>query len=211
MVMTKTMLVVLFVLLFVNVHFGQKKEISGREFADAVQLAQNNAAKFNRRMSNRIEELEDQTVTASYDWFSETLVSGRTRWIFTRKSGDKTLVTEQIEIGKINYCRENRGPWLLKKCSNALLGMGGNTISERYSTDKVEIGGQKMSHYVSYTTSGFESDPDFEESEVWIDSSGRIDRRQGRSGSVRTGKLSSRSTTTYLYDPQGLKIEAPIK
>lgn len=204
-------LVLALILFAAATHFGQKKDITEQEFQSAVQSSRDKGGEYNSTVAAKMDEFEGTKVLRSYEWTTETLLPGRRHWIFTRVQQGKTLTTEQIEIGKIHYCRDGSGRWSIKDCTDAVLGRGFDAVARRFSYDESQCEGEKMSHYVSYATGGDEADSHFMETEVWIDGNGRIRCELRRIGAVKTGIVSNLITGTYEYNPKGLKIEAPIK
>lgn len=205
----RTSLALLLILLCGVVHSGQKKDISESEFWIAVQRSREKAEGFNHRKTRKVVEFEGAKITRSNEWLTEVVLPDRKRWVDKSKVGAKTSITEQITIGQATYCRKNRGPWLMKDCREMTLSGGGSNISQSFSIDEALLNGNKVSHYVYYRTFGKESDPNFDKFECWIDANGRIQRELASVGSIRTGKLFSRNTASYEYNPKDLKIEAP--
>lgn len=210
---------VLFCLALVATNFAQEKEISKEDYFSSTREARQKSREFNRTVL-QTSTYTDKGVEEIDEWRYDYVLPDKIHYTNTRTFNGKVRRTEQINIGKLMYCKNDEGVWRLVESfciGGGASGSPTNVASDNYYLEKKKIEGKDIKvlrNYVEYTNT-YSPNKDtegltFSESIFWIDSKGLLTREENKSGLINTGKVKKTILTTYTYN-QNLKIEAPIK
>ncbi len=194
-----------------SVGFAQIKEITNEEYYTPLRAALQKAVKLNRCV---------QSATLRYnggktdieEWDYEYALPDKDRLVHTETVDDKVQRTEQIDIGKIKYCKKDDGPWEIPKgyCI-AGSGNGGppNIISTKYTIEKVDLPTRHITIFREtitykniYSPNKETEGNSFWYSNYWLDENGLIIREETKIGLVKGETLNRKTITSYTYDPK---------
>ena len=206
-------------LAFTATSFAQGKEITKDDYLIPWRTALQKARGLTRRVIQTVTNHEKEMSDID-EWQYEYVMPDKIHYTNIRTFDGKVKRIEQIDIGKMKYCKKDDGVWKLSE-SYCIGGSGNggpsNIASNKYYLEKKRIDGKaiKVFHnYITYTniyspnkeTEGLT----FEETIFWLNSNDLITRQEIRKGLVNSGKVRTTNLSTYTYDPN-IKIEAPIK
>ena len=143
---------------------------------------------------------------------SEDRLSDRGHLLKIEKKGDDETVTEMIWIGSKDYIRTNNGNWstYISETEGGL----GESYGEctQYTREKTSIDNIAAEKFRIFgiANNGY-SGLKFHDYSIWYDETGRFMRSEYIKGFIDPKRIESRQITTYEYDLNDLKIEAPIK
>lgn len=154
------------------------------------------------------------------EWQYEYVMPDKVHFTNIRTLNGKVERIEQINIGKIKYCKEGDGVWkLVESYCIGGSGSGGpsNISSNNYYFQKKKTDGKEIKVFRNYITYKNIYSPtketdglSFSETIFWLNSSEQIIRQEVKEGWISSGKVKITNLSLYTYDPT-IKIEAPIK
>lgn len=196
--------------------FGQAEEITAKQFRKANSDARKMSRSFDRRIIQKSETYEDGKLTETSLLIWEYALPDRRRAVSKISSGGKEQRTELIEIGKAKYCKRGDEAWTTRfgECIGGSGSGGPDPIIDRYTLSEDAVDGQKLSRFKRLMTYRGSSKDDgrtyFWETTFWVDEKGRLIGEQERRGVSVPYSLTKHLLETYEYEPEGLRIEAPI-
>ncbi|HQZ97202.1 MAG TPA: hypothetical protein PLP21_12850 [Pyrinomonadaceae bacterium] len=154
------------------------------------------------------------------EWQYEYVLPDKVHYTNIRTANGKVQRVEQIDIGKIKYCKKDDGVWkIVESYCIGGSGSGGpsNIVSDKYYLEKKKVDGREIKvfrHYTSYKniyspnkdTEGLS----FDEYIFSLDSSGLIIKEETKKGLINSGKVIETNISIYTYDPK-IKIQEPLK
>ena len=205
---------VFFVLfLLVACTLAQKRAITDAELISARQNAFKKAEEANCRVVSTDKEFSNGVLKKTDQYVWEYAGSDRSRRYHHSDVGGKISEGETIRIGTTIYERENGGPWQKQDVTALGYGSGGSgTVKELTQTTKehVDFNGKPATLYEDFRVEQQVDSLIYYKSQVWIDDSGFLLRRESSSGSLSPFTVNHQSESAYTYDPK-IKVEAPIK
>ncbi|MBL8180498.1 MAG: hypothetical protein JNL64_02680 [Blastocatellia bacterium] len=213
---TGLVLITLFSVLAVS---AQVKEITKDEYYSPWRAAIQKARGLNRRKISKTEIYKNGKISATDEWLYEYVLPDKIRYVHLEKRDGKSYRTEQVDIDKLKYCKQDDKPWELVEGPCIGGGAGGvpNAQSIKYTVETVRSGNNDAKLFTQYITF---KDPftkesniglSFYESKYWLGSDGFIIREERKYGLAETKRIDRLTVDTYEYNPKDLMIEAPIK
>jgi len=193
---------------------AQSKKIDSSTFYKALRDGEDASDKVSHRRTIVEDRYENGKVVNSATSLSERIPPDKSRSVHSYYLGRGLEQSTVVQIGSLYYCRQGVRPW---KKSNQYCGQ--MTISGEpsdsivdYNTDVVDLNGAQVRLYSSAGSyHGAEGILRSFEDKIWINERGLIIRRESTTASEERGvKYGSKTTTTFEYNPIGLKIQAPI-
>jgi hypothetical protein len=215
---TKFSLLLIFSLATATGVFGQAKQISRKEYYQWHSEAYKKRFEASRREIIEKQYYKDGKLSGTIETVNEFLKPDRRRYLRVEKSGRQAKKLEIIQIGKAYYCRKNDEDWTRSNtwCEDGFGSGLENVVNSRYTLEKTKINNQKAQIYLEYTTykNNYSPDKDKEglsywQEKNWVDGDGLIVRHETESGLLEPGRIYSRETGTYEYNPK-ITIEAPV-
>jgi len=198
---------------------AQRKMISEKEWLAAIRkhgLADTSGRITGQRIESLVETIKNGVVVESDSVVMESLSPNRWRKVVKVRKADKVTETEQIGIGGTGYQREDGGAWhnlrppppetdqlttidpLSSKCN-------------QYSVEPGSLDGKPMRVYEQFAVDEVNSELFFLQVRDWIGEDGNLYRTEKVLGKLFPREETLRAFTTFIYNPVGLRIEAPIK
>lgn len=210
---------VLICLVFTTANSAQEKEISKEDYLSSTRDARQKSRGLNRSELQTVTYFDKQFEDID-EWRYDYVMPDKIRYTNIRTYNGKVRKTEQINIGKLKYCKNDDGVWKLVETiciGGSASGGPTNIASDKYYLEKKKIEGKDIKvlrNYVTYTniysrnkdTEGLS----FDESVYWLDGKGLLLRKETKSGLINTGKVRNTFLTIYTYNPN-MRIDAPIK
>src|SRR5215203_1058371 len=154
MIRTKLIGMVVLVLL-PSALFGQKEDIPRTEYFSQFRAALEKSDSLSRRQLKQSRLVFEGKLTQEA-WTSEYQLPDRVRYLHITDVGGKRWSTEQITIGKDQYCKKNDDPWILVTGLSSCIpgsarGVSG-VISEVFGKQKTMLNGKTVTVYSWYIT-----------------------------------------------------------
>lgn len=199
---------------------AQSNEITRDEYDGPWRTALEKARTLPRRNISKTEIFQDGKVLAIDEWIYEYVPPERIRYIHIETKGGTTQRKEEVNIGKVKYCRKDSGHWEIVQgsCVGGFVSGISNSISTNYSVENSLLDKEEVKIFSEYSLfqNGVSRNNNnviltYSENKYWLGRDGLLIREETRAGLV-DGKTTDRITVgTYEYNPKDLKIEAPIK
>jgi len=189
--------------------YGQEKEITQNEYFKAHADAIKKQYSYNRRVTAKEENFTlDKTKTT----ILEVILPDKQRNLTIQTQNGISTRTETIIIGEILYRRVNVGEWTKNELSGNGNGIGfGDGFSSdtkfRYTVIADTLNNQSVQRFEESIINKYFSD----KKRIWISTEGLILKSEETTEEIKPKKLLTRTVIEYEYNPQDLKIEAPIK
>ena len=216
---TRTLIgLLIFILISSLSVFSQSKEITKEEYYGPWRAALQKARGLNRRNISKTEIYKDGKLSATDEWQYEYDLPDKIRYIHIENRDGKSYRTEQIDIGKAKYCKQDDKPW--EKTESPCIGGGAggvpNTQSIKYTVETVRLGDKDERLFTQFITykNTFNKEENqglsFYVTRYWLAADGLISRGEINYGKVDTKRIDRLTIDTYEYDSK-IKIVAPIK
>lgn len=208
MLKAKSLWIILLLVFCLN-SYGQEKEITRGEYFEATNTAYKKLYSYNRRVTTKVEDFTQHKTRASV---YEVIRPDKSRWLSIVTENDVSIRTESIIIGNFLYQRVNDGEWTKTELGGNGIGIGNgigatqDTIF-RYTVTSVTLNNQSVQLFEENIITKYFLD----KKRIWISTEGLILKSEQTTEEVKPNKLRTRIVTEYEYNPQDLKIEAPIK
>lgn len=195
---------------------GQKKIITSSEYYSAVSPALQKQHNVSRRVETVMELYADGNVAKKVTTLTETLLPNKYRYVRKEQTGDVLTESESITIDNFRYTRENGGAWTKIDLSK-MNGMGsGSGVGSSCSSRQITVEQSFLNNFsaklyeminISESSQGLK----YWEEKKWISDEGFLLKTETSNGLLIPRVETSKTVTTYEYNPTDLKIEAPIK
>lgn len=213
------MVVTVFFFSCIETH-AQTKEITDKEFYQSYRTALQNGKEISRRSVTKRENLRDGILSSKEEYVSAYLLPDKKFYSHKEIFSDKTQTVELIQIGEVYYCRRNNEDWKQSKswCAAGGSGFGlPNKTSSKFTVEVVKSGDEKLKLYREYTTykNTYSPNKDKEglsywQKKFWINEAGLVIKEESENGLIEPVQIRWTQVETYEYNPNDLKIEAPI-
>lgn len=200
--------------------FSQTKEITREDYYQPFRLGLKKKSATSRRVITRQENYREGKLFSTTEITDEFLVPNKRHYMEVEKFADHTNKSELIQIGEVYYCRRNDGELKQSQswCSGGSASGLSNIVSSKFTVEDTKINNKTSKFYKNYTIYKNIHSPNkdkeglsYYQHNFWIDSNGFILREEMRSGLLEPERIYRQMTNIYEYNPQNLKIEAPIK
>ncbi|HQU84509.1 MAG TPA: hypothetical protein PKY59_15330 [Pyrinomonadaceae bacterium] len=212
----KLIAVLCFILLNALFVCGQKKIITSSEYYSAYSAASQKQYDVSRRVETVTETYADGVVSSKKNTLSETILPNKSRYVVKEQKGDTITERESITIDNFLYKRENGGAWTkidLSKMNGmgSGSGSGGSCISRQITVEQSFLNNFSAKLYEMIDISESNLGLRYKEEKSWISDEGFLLKNETSNGLLIPKVETSKTVTTYEYNPTDLKIEAPIK
>lgn len=214
--------VTLILLCLTTTNFGQEKVIPYAEYWQTFQNARIQARMRARRTTETLISYINGKVSASEEWLTEYDLQRNSRLRHTKIINGARKVIEELNIEGKKFCRKNDSKWrIVEKCDVDLRGSSDDILPDlhsRYSIEPTKLDGHDVLLYRDYSTytselpiAAITKKLLFWENKLWLNEQGLMLKRETLYGSVAEKSITSLIINIYEYDPEVVKIEAPIK
>lgn len=214
----KIILLLTFCLITTLSIFSQAKQITSEEYYQPFREALKKQQDTTRRNITLQENYRDGKLFSTTEITDEFIKPDKRLYLEVNKLPNHIYKSELIQIGKTYYCRRNDGEWKQSKswCSGGSTSGISNVVSSTYRVDDTQFNNQPAKLYQQYTTykNTYSPNKDKEglsywQSKFWLNSKGFILSEEYKDGLLEPERIYSKQTSSYEYNPQNLKIEAP--
>ena len=159
-------------------------------------------------------------VTSNENWIYEYDLPSSIRYVHTGNLNGRTFQIEEIDIGRIKYCKKDKADWNRVKdfCIFAPARGFEDKTSLKYTLEKVIFNGKDANLYTQYNTykNIFSKNKDseglsYDETKYWLNKDGLLLLEEYKSGLIAPKTVNWVRIVTHEYNPKDLKIGAPIK
>ncbi len=200
--------------------FSQDKAITNDEYNSVISNASPKDDKTAYRITSITNFYNGKKVESTRTLITENLPSDRKRTVFAiMKDGLITERTENITIGTIKYSKKDNNDWEKTDLTdpNSNVRRMGAITSRVESIDCREfyiinttLDKESVDLYLSYHVSQNDKTLYFIDDRHWINKEGILLKSISKVSKIIPENVTSVSTRDYFYNPNGLKIEAPI-
>lgn len=204
---------ILFIVVLCSVSYvAGQTEIAQQEFWAKIYSGRTQGEKFDRRETVTVNTLKNGKLSQESRSLREYVLPDKAHYTNVEIANGSSKKTEQIEIGKDKYCKKKKAQWTKENCREMKLTGGSSPTTKRFTVQTVTYNGKSVTLYTEYQTyEEDKKDPSFQEFKYWMDKKNRALREEVNYGKINSKRVTWRSIITYEYEPNGLKIEAPIK
>lgn len=196
---------------------AQERSLTSDEFVTLWRAAMTKARGLNRRVVSTRQHFTDGKPSETEVWKYEYDGRDRVHYTNTLDRGDKHYRTEEIDMGKVRYCKKADGVWqeVTSPCIGG--GIGGATVgTSKYSVEKAKLNNRDVDLYHQYTFYKDRSSPtreseglSFDDWKFWLTREGLVVREEYVHGLVDSKIIKWSRVEISEFDPT-IKVEAPI-
>jgi hypothetical protein len=207
----KFVLLVIIALLMTASALGQPKQISEAEYYASYREALDKQSNSPRREVLVQERYEDGKLISSNQYTYEYESKTKSSFIGIETTNGNVIKTEEIQLGKMYYCRKDNKKWIVSEISCS----PGRDRSIPYPNDsKVAVektaDGDAFTQYTTYKDYAEPSAKRFYSENILIGKDGNLLKLEVKMGLANPERVVLKESTTYEYGRK-INIKAPIK
>ena len=193
---------------------AQAEDITKDEYYRQLKTAEAKGEEVSRRIIAQVENFRKEKLHSSEEFIYKYLIPDRSHYLHISKSAEVTKRSEVIQIGETYYCRTDNRKWKKSKfwCGEIVLDSVQRRINTKYTLENTTLDNQNLKLYSEYLFSEVNREAVGKRQHCfWLNEAGLLVRQEFVKGLLDSAGISSKRTEIYEYNPQDLKIEAPIK